>query len=131
MNGDLYLSKPPFLYWAGLVSAAVVARLSEWSVRLPSALAATLCCIGTYLYGIRQAGCQVGLFAVVFLAANGAFSLFARRSEIEMHLTLRCFGALLAAWQFIFQQGRAAWNRFSYVLVVCALLTKGPGACCG
>ncbi|WP_458238043.1 ArnT family glycosyltransferase, partial [Pseudomonas sp. P5_A2_2] len=126
MNGDLYLSKPPFFYWAGLVSTAVLGSLSEWSVRLPSALAAALCCVGTYLYGVRQAGRQVGLFAVVFLAANGAFSLFARRSEIEMLLTLLCFGALLAAWQFIFQQGRALWSRLSYVLLGCALLTKGP-----
>ncbi|BCX69460.1 ArnT family glycosyltransferase [Pseudomonas izuensis] len=126
MNGDLYLSKPPFFYWAGLVSTAVLGSLSEWSVRLPSALAATVCCIGTYLYGVRQAGRQAGLFAVVFLAANGAFSLFARRSEIEMLLTLLCFGALLAAWHFIFQQGRAIWSRLSYVLLGCALLTKGP-----
>jgi 4-amino-4-deoxy-L-arabinose transferase-like glycosyltransferase len=126
MNGDLYLSKPPFFYWAGLVSTAVLGSLSEWSVRLPSALAAALCCLGTYLYGVRQAGRQVGLFAVVFLAANGAFSLFARRSEIEMLLTLLCFGALLAAWQFIFLQGRALWSRLSYVLLGCALLTKGP-----
>src|SRR5689334_9144995 len=122
MNGDLYLSKPPFFYWAGLVSTAVLGSLSEWSVRLPSALAAALCCFGTYLYGVRQAGRQVGLFAVVFLAANGAFSLFARRSEIEMLLTLLCFGALLAAWQFIFQQGRVWWSRLSYVLLGCALL---------
>lgn len=126
MNGDLYLSKPPFFYWAGLVSTAVLGNLSEWSVRLPSALAAALCCVGTYLYGVRQAGRQVGLFAVVFLAANGAFSLFARRSEIEMLLTLLCFGALLAAWQFIFLQGRVLWSRLSYVLLGCALLTKGP-----
>ncbi|MBV7547880.1 glycosyltransferase family 39 protein [Pseudomonas sp. PDM26] len=126
MNGDLYLSKPPFFYWAGLVSTAVLGSLSEWSVRLPSALAAALCCVGTYLYGVRQAGRQVGLFAVVFLAANGAFSLFARRSEIEMLLTLLCFGALLAAWQFIFLQGRVLWSRLSYVLLGCALLTKGP-----
>ncbi|MGJ7516630.1 ArnT family glycosyltransferase [Pseudomonas baetica] len=126
MNGELYLSKPPFFYWAGLVSTAVLGSLSEWSVRLPSALAATLCCIATYLYGVKQAGRQAGLFAVVFLAANGAFSLFARRSEIEMLLTLLCFGALLAAWQFIFRQGRVAWSRFSYMLLGCALLTKGP-----
>ncbi|WP_433736135.1 ArnT family glycosyltransferase [Pseudomonas putida] len=126
MNGELYLSKPPFFYWAGLVSTAVLGSLSEWSVRLPSALAAALCCIVTYLYGVRQAGRQAGLFAVVFLAANGGFSLFARRSEIEMLLTLLCFGALLAAWQFIFHQGRALWSRLSYVLLGCALLTKGP-----
>ncbi|MGE8153484.1 ArnT family glycosyltransferase [Pseudomonas vancouverensis] len=126
MNGDLYLSKPPFFYWAGLVSTAVIGSLSEWSVRLPSALAASLCCLLLYGYGVRQAGRQVALFAVVFLAANGGFSLFARRSEIEMLLTLLCFGALLAAWQFIFRQGHIAWRRVSYALLGCALLTKGP-----
>jgi 4-amino-4-deoxy-L-arabinose transferase-like glycosyltransferase len=66
------------------------------------------------------------LFATVFLAANGAFSLFARRSEIEMLLTLLCFGALMAAWQYVLWQGRAGWSRLSYVLLGGALLTKGP-----
>lgn len=126
MNGDLYLSKPPFFYWAGLVSMAVLGSLSEWSMRLPSALAGALCCVVTYLWGVRQAGRQAGLFAVVFLAANGGFSLFARRSEIEMLLTLLCFGALLAAWRFIFQGGGRVWSRLSYALIGCALLTKGP-----
>jgi 4-amino-4-deoxy-L-arabinose transferase-like glycosyltransferase len=126
MNGELYLSKPPFFYWVGLLSTGMLGSLSEWSVRLPSALAATVCCIGIYLYGTRLAGRQAGLLAAVFLAANGAFSLFARRSEIEMFLTLLCFGALLAAWQYVFRQGRIGWSRLSYVMLGCALLTKGP-----
>ncbi|WP_219059868.1 glycosyltransferase family 39 protein [Pseudomonas sp. UMAB-08] len=126
MNGELYLSKPPFFYWISLISTAALGSLSEWSVRLPSALSATLCCVGAYLYGAKQGGRQAGLFAAVFLAANAGFSLFARRSEIEMLLTLLCFGSLMAAWQYVFNQGRVGWSRLSYALLGCALLTKGP-----
>lgn len=126
MNGDLYLSKPPLFYWLTLMSSQMLGALSEWSLRLPSALFAALCCGLVYWQGVRLAGRQVGLFALIFLAANAGFSLFARRAEIEMTLTGLCFMALLAAWQYLFHEGRRGWVWLSYALLGCALLTKGP-----
>lgn len=126
MNGDLYLSKPPFFYWLALISTQVLGTLSEWSLRLPSALFAALSCGVVYWQGSRLGGRQVGLFALVFLVANAGFSLFARRAEIEMTLTGLCFLALFAAWQYLFYEGRRGWVWLSYALLGCALLTKGP-----
>ncbi|TPG93938.1 glycosyltransferase family 39 protein [Pseudomonas caspiana] len=126
MNGELYLSKPPLFYWLALVSTSLLGSLSEWSVRLPSALFATLCCLTLYRQACTFAGRQVALLAVVFLAANAGFSLFARRAEIEMSLTGLCLLALFCAWRFLFAQGGRSWVWLSYGLLGCALLTKGP-----
>ncbi|WP_246237954.1 ArnT family glycosyltransferase [Pseudomonas akapageensis] len=126
MNGDLYLSKPPLFYWLELISSQLLGSVSEWSVRLPSAVFATVCCLAVYRFGVKLAGRQVGMYAVIFLAANAGFSLFARRAEIEMALTGMVFVAVYAAWQFLFQQGSRAWALLSYALLGFGLLTKGP-----
>ncbi|CDF96738.1 4-amino-4-deoxy-L-arabinose transferase and related glycosyltransferases of PMT family-like [Pseudomonas sp. SHC52] len=133
MNGELYLSKPdlslpnpPLFYWLALVSMSLSGSISEWSVRLPSALFATVCCLTLYRQARAFAGRQVALLAVMFLAANAGFSLFARRAEIEMPLTGLCLLALFCAWRFLFAQGGRSWVWLSYGLLGCALLTKGP-----
>ncbi|MFW0755161.1 ArnT family glycosyltransferase [Pseudomonas sp. H11T01] len=126
MNGKLYLDKPPLFYWLTLISTQLAGVLCEWSMRLPSALFATICCVAVYQWGSKLAGSQVGLYATIFLAANAGFSLFARRAEIEMSLTGLCFLSLLAAWQYLFQQGSRRWVLLSYALLGCCLLTKGP-----
>ncbi len=126
MNGELYLSKPPLFYWLALVSTSLWGSLSEWTVRVPSALFATLCCLILYRQACAFAGRQVALLAVIFLAANAGFSLFARRAEIEMTLTGLCLLALFCAWRFLFEQGERSWVWLSYGLLGCALLTKGP-----
>ncbi|MFJ3486929.1 ArnT family glycosyltransferase [Pseudomonas sp. NPDC090202] len=126
MNGELYLAKPPLFYWLALVSTSLLGSLSEWSVRLPSALFATVCCLVLYRQACTFAGRRVALLAVVFLAANAGFSLFARRAEIEMTLTGLCLLALFCAWRVLFEHGSRTWSWLSYGLLGLALLTKGP-----
>ncbi len=128
MNGALYLAKPPLFYWLSLIPVSLQGAVSEWAMRLPSALSALACCAGAFLLGKRLGGRGVGLYAAIFLAANAGFSLFARRAEIEMLLTALCFLALLCAWVYLFRDHRRRWSRLSYVLLGAALLTKGPVA---
>lgn len=126
MNGQLYLAKPPLFYWLALLSAQLPGGLSEWSMRLPSALFAAACCLALYGLARRLAGPRLALLAVLMLAANAGFSLFARRAEIEMSLAGLCFLALYCAWRFLFEQGRRSWVWLSYALLGAALLAKGP-----
>ncbi|AOE87176.1 ArnT family glycosyltransferase [Pseudomonas sp. TCU-HL1] len=126
MNGDLYLAKPPLFYWLALLPVHLSAGVSEWAMRLPSALFALAVIAGVYVAGTRLGGRSVGIFASLFLGANAGFSLFARRAEIEMTLTAFCFLSLLAAWFYLFHDGRRRWAILSYALLGCSLLTKGP-----
>ncbi|MBA1243753.1 ArnT family glycosyltransferase [Pseudomonas japonica] len=126
MNGQPYLSKPPLFYWLALIVVKCTGSLSEWTLRLPSALFASLCCALLYWQVRKAAGQRLALFAVCILATNASFSLFARRAEIEMVLTGLCLMSILCAWKYIFAQGRRRWVWCSYALLGSALLTKGP-----
>lgn len=126
MNGSLYLAKPPLFYWLALVPVHLLGAVSEWAMRLPSALFALACLTGVYVLGSKLGGRQVGIFAAIFLAANAGFSLFARRAEIEMSLTGLCLLSLLSAWPYLFGNASRRWAMLSYTLLGCCLLTKGP-----
>ncbi|WP_137887225.1 glycosyltransferase family 39 protein [Pseudomonas sp. 2FE] len=126
MNGSLYLAKPPLFYWLTLVPVHLLGEVSEWAMRLPSALFALSCLTGVYLLGSKLGGRQVGIFAAIFLAANAGFSMFARRAEIEMSLTGLCLLSLLSAWPYLFGNGSRRWVLLSYTILGCCLLTKGP-----
>lgn len=131
LNGELYLTKPPLLYWLGALAAHVMGSASEWAVRLPSAIAATLIVWGCYRYALKEFGAWPALFTAQILIANAGFAMFARRAEIEMLLTALCVGALLTALHYARgpeegdQRGRG-WLYLSYFLLGLAMLTKGP-----
>jgi 4-amino-4-deoxy-L-arabinose transferase-like glycosyltransferase len=125
LNGELYLTKPPLLYW--LSSAfAVFGGVNEWTLRLPSALAAIAALWMVYRYTLKQAGPWAGLFSVQILVANLGFAMLGRRAEIEMLLTALCVGSILSALQYIQTQSSKNWIYLSYFLLALALMTKGP-----
>lgn len=126
INGELYLTKPPLLYWLSAVAAHLLGTANEWAVRLPSALAATITVVVGYRYALRKFGTWPALFTAQILIANAGFAMFARRAEIEMLLAALCSGALLAALHYTRGDGGRGWLRISYLLLGLAVLTKGP-----
>jgi len=125
LNGELYLTKPPLMYWLSS-SLAFIWGVNEWTLRLPSALAAIAVLIMVYRYTLQQSGKWAALFAVQLLIANLGFSMLGRRAEIEMLLTALCVGSLLSALQYIQSQSSKNWIILSYFLLALALMTKGP-----
>lgn len=125
LNGELYLTKPPLLYWLSS-SLALIWGVNEWTLRLPSALAAIAVLIMAYRYTLRQSGQWAALFAVQLLIANLGFAMLGRRAEIEMLLSALCIGSLLSALQYIQYQSSKNWITLSYFLLALALMTKGP-----
>ena len=127
LNGELYLTKPPLLYWLSS-SFASIGGINEWTIRLPSALAAvaTLCMV--YQYTRKQSSDWAALFSIQLLMANIGFSQLGRRAEIEMLLTALCVGAILSAIQYIHTQSQKKWIYLSYFLLGLAMMAKGPVA---
>jgi len=127
-NGELYLTKPPLLYWISSVISLLLGQVSEWRLRLPSALAAVSVVYMVYSYTKKHFGVWAALFAIQLLIVNAGFAMLARRVEIEMLLTALCFGALLSALQYVQHQAKPYWIYLSYTLLALAVLTKGPVA---
>jgi len=126
LNGELYITKPPFLYWLQTTFALVIGHVNEWTVRLPSALAALSVFVMVYVFCNRTMGRWQALFAVQILLANTSFTMFARRAEIEMLLTALCLASLLSAIWYIRYAQEKRWLYLSYAFLALALLTKGP-----
>lgn len=127
MNGELYLTKPPLFYWTALAFSHLFGAVTEWSLRLPSALAAAAVLWLTYFTGRKYFSTYVAILATVLLAANLEFALMARRAEIEMLLTLFCMGAWVCFIQYI-QTNSQRMLMLSYALLALAVMTKGPVA---
>ncbi|MCL1825139.1 MAG: glycosyltransferase family 39 protein [Betaproteobacteria bacterium] len=126
LNGELYITKPPLLYWLTTAVSHLLGKVNEWSVRLPLALAASAAVFAAYRYALRRFGSWAALFTAQLLIANASFAMFARRAEIDMLLTALCFGALLAALHFMQEEAKRRWILLSYFLLGLAALAKGP-----
>ena len=70
LNGELYLTKPPFLYWLSLSISMLVGKVNEWTLRLPSALAALSVLWMVYRYTLKKFGAWPALFSAQILMAN-------------------------------------------------------------
>jgi 4-amino-4-deoxy-L-arabinose transferase-like glycosyltransferase len=128
LNGELYLTKPPLLYWVSASFSYLVGYVNEWTLRLPSALAALVTLWMTYRYTLKKFGAWPALFSTQILSANVGFAMLARRVEIEMLLTALCVGALISALEYIEAPAKRSWIYLSYFLLALAVLTKGPVA---
>ncbi|MBU3735716.1 MAG: hypothetical protein FGM62_01940 [Methylobacterium sp.] len=128
LNGQLYISKPPLLYWLAGGFSAWSGEVNEWTLRLPSAITAGAVAIAVYLYARSRFGAWPALFALQILVANATFAMLARRAEIEMLLSGLCFLSLLAAFRYLSSGEQRRWLRLSYVMLGLAVLAKGPVA---
>ncbi|MCX7627557.1 MAG: glycosyltransferase family 39 protein [Methylophilaceae bacterium] len=126
LNGQLYISKPPLLYWLAAIPATLFGSTAEWVVRLPSAISAMLVTWLTFLAVRRRFGEIPAVLAVLILATSAGFTMFGRSAEIEMLLTLCCFGSVLAAAEYIFGGQRKHWLNVAFLCLGLGLLTKGP-----
>ncbi|MBI2365462.1 MAG: glycosyltransferase family 39 protein [Deltaproteobacteria bacterium] len=81
------LDKPMFFYWLVAISFKLFG-VSEWSARLPSALAALGCLLLVFCFADKHWGRWVALWSTLILATSVEFYLLARLVIIEMSLTL-------------------------------------------
>lgn len=102
LNGDVYLAKPPLLYWiiAGVYNTTGV--VSEWTGRIPTAAFGVLIVLVAYFAFSRLAGGPVGQLSAIALLATPYFMERSRWASLDIPLLFFTFVAVLAAW--------AAWR---------------------
>jgi 4-amino-4-deoxy-L-arabinose transferase-like glycosyltransferase len=125
LGGEVYADKPPLLFWFIALISALGSGVTEWSARLPTALAAISVCLVTWRLGVRLFSSTSGLLAALVLATSGGFFWSGRQALPDMLLTLWTTGACWAMWEWFTDKRRQA----AIVTGVCmglATLTKGP-----
>ena len=122
------LDKPISYFWLVALSFRLFG-LSEWSARLPSALAALACLSVTYALARAMFGRWAALWSVLVLLTSIEFFAFSRIVILDMLLT---FFFTLALCTFFWGQRevlaekRRLYFSVMYVALGAATLVKGP-----
>ncbi len=125
VNGDLYTDKPILYFWLVLIFSHLLGGVSEWALRLPSALSAIGLTLVTYHMGRDFFGPRVGFLASLVLSTASRVLWEGRWAHTDILFTL-CFTSsvylLLRRWY-----GRGGlWEALlAYALIGLATMTKG------
>lgn len=123
-NYHLRTAKPVMLYWWQRASYAAFG-VSEWSARLPSALAGCLSVLLTYELGRRLFGRATGLLAGIILASCVQFAILSHAATPDALLLTFTLLTMLAFWVGHEDGSRAFWVPTAAACGL-AVLTKGP-----
>lgn len=124
LQGEVYSEKPPLQVWLIALASLPFGEVTEWSARIPSALAAIATVVLTGWFARRYFGSGAGYAAALILLTSGHFFMRARWSCTDTLLTFFFLAAVVLA--FLWTEG-VKWAGWVFFLA-CALatLTKGP-----
>src|SRR5262245_19225488 len=122
-NGALP-SKPPCYHWIAAIGARAFG-LSDVTVRLPSALAAGVMTVATFMVGGALAGRRGAWLGVGALWGMGSFWMAAGQARVDMMFSA-CITTALAAFLLWYRDGGRWARALCYLGTVLAVLTKGP-----
>ncbi len=125
IGGQVYPDKPPFFFWTIALISSFGSGVTEWTARLPAALAAIGVCLATWGMGARLLSPNAGILATLGLATSGGFFWSGRQALPDMLLTLWTTGACWALWEWVVVKRRTA-PIIAGLCMGLATLTKGP-----
>ncbi|GAB4343054.1 MAG: glycosyltransferase family 39 protein [Candidatus Abyssubacteria bacterium] len=125
LNGEVYPEKPPLYFWLVALVSQPVGDVTEVTVRVPSAAAATMVVLITYLLGSRLLERREALLGAIVTATSAQFLWIGRAGVIDMLLTLSIIAAL-ACFYFGYAHERFLLYVTGFVFLVPAALSKGP-----
>lgn len=128
LQGQPYLDKPPLLYWLVMGSYQMFG-VSDWSARLPPALAIHACILLTYWLGRRSLGERAAFAGALLLCLAPGFLCVGRLLILDGLLALWVTLSLLAGFEAV-RGARLRWCWWLAAASACGLgiLTKGPVA---
>jgi 4-amino-4-deoxy-L-arabinose transferase-like glycosyltransferase len=126
VNGVIDLDKPLLTYWAVLPFAKVFG-LTEFTLRIPSTLAAVSLVLLIFAIGRRLFGVRVGMIAALLLLASPLFVLWARTASAELFNSLAIWAVF---WAFLAgaYDGKLRYLLLLYGIGAVASFLKGPVA---
>jgi 4-amino-4-deoxy-L-arabinose transferase-like glycosyltransferase len=122
-NGELP-SKPPLFHWLAALCALILG-MHDFAVRLPSALAAEVLAVTTFLVGRAAGHRTTGWLSVGALLGMYEFWDSGTQARVDM-LFSACVAVSLAGFFFWYRDRRDAARAVCYVAAALAVLSKGP-----
>ncbi len=129
-------TKPPMFHWMGAMASLSLGGMSEFSIRLPSAICAVLALGATFLFVAGFSGLATGFATAVILGTSFEWIRSAGHARVDMCFA---FWLCLGTWSLfkIFARqesgllprasgGNFHWWLLATVSMSCAVLAKGP-----
>lgn len=127
LNGEVYLEKPPLVFWLTNVFAQGLHFPYETAARLPAAFASLITVLLVWAYASRRWDGWTGLLAGLLLVTNPTVFWFGRSGMLDSVLTLATTVATLAGVHALDTRSRwLPWFGLVGAGLAAAALTKGP-----
>lgn len=129
LNGEVFIDKPPLLFWLIAIPSSIYGAVTPLLARWPSAFSAWMGVIILFFWGKRIYGTtQSGLIAGGVLLSSYQYFFQARLAKTD---TLLCFFILLSLYFFTLGYGEVRARRYlfyglSFFSMGLGVLTKGP-----
>lgn len=127
-NGGEIAYKPPFMHWCVAVCGLLFGGVNEYAGRLPSALAAILLSVVTYVFYARRREGRTALLTAFFSFTSFEMFRAAYACRVDMVLTLCIAGAMMALEEWQERGNRRGIPWLPILLMSMGTLTKGPVA---
>lgn len=127
-NGDVIPYKPPFLAWCIALISLVAGAVTEYTSRLPSAIALIVMVMATFQFWSRRVGIRAALVGsvVTFTAFEVYRAGFACR--VDMVLTMFIVTGMYSLYMWAMERDMKRLPWLAILLLSCGTLTKGPVA---
>lgn len=124
-NGGDIAYKPPFFHWCIAALSAVGGKVTEYTSRMPSALAVIAMTLGGFLFYAKRRGANIALLMGLITLSNFEVHRAAMNCRVDMTLTAFIVLALYQLYRW-HEQGMRSFPWAATLLMGCATLTKGP-----
>lgn len=126
-NGWTIASKPPFFHWLGATVSRIAGTTTEWTVRSPSIVLATVAVLLVGAIARSVLGPMAALAAMVMLASSFEWVRAASTARVDGTLTALMTIGTLMFYRGVMKGGLSTGEALlAYAALACAALTKGP-----
>ncbi len=124
INGQPYFDKPLLSYWLIALTASITGKLNEWSIRLPSVIAALLSLGATVWLGRKLWSERIGRTAGWMMLTTYGFLMWGRRGEADME---NLAATILAVSWYWARRERPSFGGYLVFYLICFIgaHTKG------
>ena len=117
--------KPPFFYWTVAAVSSVWGEVTEFTSRVPSAIAYTLLTIGTFLFFGHRRDEKLALTTALVAFTSWELHRQGFNCRVDMVLTLFIVGALMLLYRW-HERGMHGIPLLAILFMSLGTLTKGP-----
>lgn len=124
-NGGDIAYKPPLFHWCIAAISSITGKVTEYTSRMPSALALIAMILGGFLFYAKRRGVAIAFLMGLITLSNFEVHRAGMNTRVDMVLTAFIVLALYQLYRWC-EKGQKGFPWIATLLMGCATLTKGP-----